>query len=92
MKRIREKQIGKITVRPLIWEKDIYIEQIIVGDLLTINENQMKEHCLSLLFEIKDKEGKVIYRGVKTHPKDKIKFEMGDTIDGKIIESCKITD
>ncbi len=92
MKRIREKQIGNIMVRPLIWEKDIYIEQIIVGDLLTINENQMREHCLSLLFEIKDKEGKIIYRGVKTNPKDKIKFEMGDTVDGKIINSCKITD
>ena len=91
MRRVKEKRIDNIFVRPLIWEKDIYIEQILVGDLLTINENQMKEHCLSLLFEIKDREGKVIYRGVRTHPQDKIKFEMGDTIDGKIINACKIT-
>ena len=92
MLRVKEKQINNIAVRPLIWEKDIFIEQILVGDILTINENQMKEHCLSLVFEVKDREGKVIYRGVKTHPKDKIKFEMGDTIDGKIINACKISD
>jgi len=92
MQRIREKKIGNITVRPLIWEKDIFVEQIIVGDLLTINENQMREHCLSLEFEIKDREGKVLYRGVKTHPKNKINFYMGDTVDGKIVNSCKITD
>ena len=91
MKRVKEKQIDNISVRPLIWDKDIFVEQILVGDLLTINENQMREHCLSLLFEVKDSEGKVIYRGVKTHPQDKIKFEMGDTVDGKIINPCVIT-
>lgn len=91
MRRVKEKQINNISVRPLVWHKDIFVEQILVGDLLTINENQMREHCLSLVFEVKDREGKVIYRGVKTHPKDKIKFEMGDTVDGEIINACKIT-
>ena len=91
MRRVKEKQINNISVRPLVWYKDIFVEQILVGDLLTINENQMREHCLSLVFEVKDREGKVIYRGVKTHPKDKIKFEMGDTIDGEIINACEIT-
>jgi 4-amino-4-deoxy-L-arabinose transferase-like glycosyltransferase len=83
MTRNRTKQINNITVRNIIWHEDIYKEQILVGDALSINEDQMKEHCLSLVFEIKDKEGKIIYRGVKTHPKDKIKFTgIGD---------CKIT-
>ena len=91
MKRVREKRINNIFVRPLIWHQDIFVEQILVGDWLTINEDQMKEHCLSLVFEVKDREGRVIYRGVKTHPEDKIKFEMGDTFDGRIINACVIT-
>jgi hypothetical protein len=83
MTRNRTKQVNNITVRNIIWHEDIYKEQILVGDALSINESQMKEHCLSLIFEVKDKEGKIIYRGVKTHPKDKIKFTgIGD---------CKIT-
>ena len=91
MARNQKKQINNITIRNVSWHEDIYKEQILVGDGLSIGENQMKEHCLSLLFEIKDKEGKVLFRGVKTHPKDKENFFMGDTKNGQIINSCVIT-
>lgn len=91
MKRVREKHIDNISIRPLNWEKDIFIEQIIVGDSLTIDENQMREHCLSLMFVVKDSEGKVIYRGVKTHPKDKIKFEMNNKNNKKKTNVCEIS-
>jgi hypothetical protein len=74
MTRNKVKKIDEITIRGIVWGEDILKEQILVGDALSINEKQMEEHCLSLVFEIKDREGKVIYRGVKTHPKDKEKF------------------
>jgi len=85
------KQIGNISVRPITWEKDMYKEQILVGDALFIDEEQINEHCLTVLFEIKDIEGKVIFRGVKTHPKDKVNFTIGDKIDGKLVNKCVIT-
>lgn len=83
MTRNKIKKIDEITIRGIVWGEDILKEQILVGDDLSINEKQMEEHCLSLVFEIKDREGKVIYRGVKTHPKDKEKF--------KGISPCLIT-
>jgi 4-amino-4-deoxy-L-arabinose transferase-like glycosyltransferase len=86
MTRNNVKQINNITVKNINWREDIYKEQILVGDALSIGEDQMKQHCLSLVFEIKDSEGKVIFRGVKTHPQDKEKFAMGDTKN-----ACKIT-
>jgi 4-amino-4-deoxy-L-arabinose transferase-like glycosyltransferase len=91
MERVKSKQINNISVRPIIWEKDIYKNQILVGDSLSINEEQMAEHCLTVLFEVKDKEGKIIFRGVKTHPEDKFKFDIGSKVNGKIVKGCVIT-
>lgn len=91
MKRNGVKQIGQISVRPIVWEKDAYREQILVGDALSINEEQINEHCLTLLFEVKDRKGRIIFRGLKTHPEDKLKFEIGDKVDGKLIKKCLIT-
>jgi 4-amino-4-deoxy-L-arabinose transferase-like glycosyltransferase len=91
MTRNKVKQIGMITVKNVRWDLDMTKDQIIVGDALSINDNQMKEHCLTTISEIKNREGKIIYRIVKTHPKDKEKFVMGDTKNGQIINDCKIT-
>jgi hypothetical protein len=41
--------------------------------------------------ELKDKEGKIIFRGVKTHPEDKFKFDIGSKVNGKIVKGCVIT-
>ncbi|MCW1949468.1 MAG: glycosyltransferase family 39 protein, partial [Candidatus Shapirobacteria bacterium] len=38
MERVKAKQINHISVRPIVWEKDIYKNQILVGDALSINE------------------------------------------------------
>ncbi len=91
MGRNKTKQINNISVRPIRWDKDIYKEQILVGDALSINEEQISEHCLTVLFEVKDVEGKTIFKGVKTHPKEKSKFNIGDKVDGKIMNKCVIT-
>jgi len=91
MERVKVKQIDNISVRPIIWEKDIYKNQILVGDGLSISEEQMAEHCLTVVFEVKDREGKIIFRGVKTHPEDKFKFDIGSKVNGKIVKGCVIT-
>lgn len=78
MSRNTTKKIGNITLGGVKWDKDMAKDQIIVGDALSINEDQMKEHCLTLVFEIKNREGKVIYKGFRTHPLDKKNFEMGN--------------
>lgn len=75
MDRNQIKHINNITVRGIVWEKDIYQEQILVGDELSIDDKQIKEHCLTKLFEIKGSDHKVIYTGVKTNPS--LKIEKG---------------
>lgn len=91
MDRNEIKQINNITVKPIKWEEDIYKEKILVGDAMSISEEQINEHCLTVVFEVKDKEEKIIFRGVKTHPKDKYNFYIGDKINGKIMRKCQIT-
>ena len=91
MKRDKTKKIGKIEVRPIVWEDDVYEKKIIVGDSLSISDEQLNEHCLTLVFEIKDTEGKVIFRGAETHPQDKVKFNMGDKVNGFLTKKCPIT-
>lgn len=75
MNRNKNKIIGNITVKDLDWGKDIEKEQIIVADLLYINETQIKEHCLTKVFEIKDRDNKVLFMGLKTNPE--LKKEKG---------------
>jgi len=67
MNRNKEKIIGNITVKGLEWGKDTKKEQIIVADSLSINEIQIKEHCLTKVFEIKDNYNNVLFTGFKTN-------------------------
>jgi hypothetical protein len=69
MVRNRTKKINNITVREIVWKDDIKEEQILVGDNLAISNDQIKEHCLTKIFEIKALDGKIIYTGVATNPK-----------------------
>lgn len=68
MNRNKVKKINNITIRTLDWGKDTQIEQILVGDALAISDTQIKEHCLTKIFEIKDLNDKVLFVGLKTNP------------------------
>ncbi|MCX6706249.1 MAG: glycosyltransferase family 39 protein [Candidatus Woesebacteria bacterium] len=60
-----------IETRGVEWEKDIYKEQILVGDELTISESQAKEHFLTKVFEIRDPANEIVFVGYKTDPTTK---------------------
>lgn len=75
MSRSVEKKIVNITVRKVTWETDIFESEIIVGDELTFNDKTIREHCLTEVFTIKGLNGqKVLFRGVRTNPEAKVKF------------------
>lgn len=59
---------GNIRTGTIHWEEDIYLKQIIVGDVLSISEGQAKEHFLTKVFEIKDPLGFIIFNGFRTDP------------------------
>lgn len=65
---------GNIETRGIVWETDIYQDQILVGDTLTISESQAREHELSKVFEAKDHVGNVIFEGYKTNPAKKCRI------------------
>jgi 4-amino-4-deoxy-L-arabinose transferase-like glycosyltransferase len=64
-------KFANIETRGIEWEKDIYKEQILVGDSLTISAQQAQEHFLEKVFEIKDPLGEIIFQGYRTNPTQK---------------------
>lgn len=64
-------RFANLELRPVVWEKDIFIDQILVGDALAISADQAKEHFLTKVFEIKDPNGKAILFGYRTDPEKK---------------------
>jgi hypothetical protein len=68
-------KFANIETRNIVWEKDIYQEQILIGDSLTVSSEQAKEHYLEKVLEIKDPLEEVVFVGYKTNPTLKCKFE-----------------
>lgn len=66
--RNRERHIGNVITRSINWEKDLVIDQYLVGDELAISLQQIKIHNLTLVDEIKYPDGTVAFRIVKTNP------------------------
>lgn len=64
----RNYQFANIETRPIYWEEDIYKKRVLVGDPLSISENQAQEHSLSLQFVIKDLQGEILLKGYSTKP------------------------
>lgn len=64
-----EKHIGKIITRPINWKRDLLVEQYLVADELGISYQQIAEHKLTLITEIKYPDGSIAFRIVKTNPK-----------------------
>lgn len=60
--------LEKVDIRPIIWKKDICINQILVGDLLAISENQIKEHNLNFVFDVQDMAGNISLKAYSTDP------------------------
>ncbi len=68
LKRNPEKHIGRMTTRSINWEKDLLINEYLVGDELGISTQQISEHKLELISEIRYPDGTVAFRIVKTNP------------------------
>ena len=62
LNRNKEKHIGNIVVRSINWERDLAIDQILVGDELGISTQQIEVHKLKLISEIKYPDGSIAYR------------------------------
>ena len=67
---------GKIRIGGIDWTKEIYKEQIIMGDSLAISDGQAREHLMTGVFQLKDPSGNIIFNGYKTNPKEKCKKEL----------------
>ena len=64
-------RFANLELRPVVWEKDVFVNQILVGDALAISTDQAKEHFLTKVFEIKDPNDKAILFGYQTNPEKK---------------------
>jgi hypothetical protein len=64
-------KLRNFETRSIDWERDIYKEQILVGDGLAISEEQINEHYLEEVFKIYDPLNKLVFQGYKTNPEGK---------------------
>lgn len=72
MTRNLTKNLGRITVRNFDWKADTEdVEQYIVTDYLAISSEQIKEHNLTLVKEIKFPDESVALKIIKTNPRKK---------------------
>ncbi len=69
MNRNKEKHIGNIVTHAIDWEHDLKEKRYLIGDELAISLQQIKEHNLTLIKEIKYPDGTVALRIVETNPK-----------------------
>jgi len=73
-------KFANIETRAIIWEKDIYKEQFLVGDSLAISPEQAQEHKLEKALEIKEPLGEVVFQVYRTNPFLKCKSEKVKSI------------
>lgn len=73
MERNKNKKIGIVSTRTIDFEKDIFVDQYLISDPLAISENQAREHALTQVFEVKNKQGEVFFKGYRTNPPEKCK-------------------
>ncbi len=66
-------KLRNFETRLINWEEDVYREQILVGDSLSISSEQAAEHFLDKVFEIKGPLNEIIFVGFKTNPEEKCK-------------------
>lgn len=60
-----------IETRQVVWESDIYKEQVLVGGELLVSETQAKDHFLTEMFVISDPRGYPALKGYITNPQKK---------------------
>ncbi|HOX96107.1 MAG TPA: hypothetical protein PLI45_01895 [Candidatus Woesebacteria bacterium] len=65
-------KIANVDIRPIVWETDTLIDQILIGDTLAISEEQAKDHFLTKIIDVKDPLGNSIFIGYQTDPAKKI--------------------
>lgn len=64
-------KFANIETRNILWEDDIYKQQILVGDEYAISTQQAKEHFLEPVFEIRSPVDEIIFVGFATNPDKK---------------------
>jgi 4-amino-4-deoxy-L-arabinose transferase-like glycosyltransferase len=64
-------KFANLETRNIEWEKDVYKDQVLVGDEFAISASQAKEHFLTKVLEIKDPVGEIVFVGYKTNSAQK---------------------
>lgn len=66
---------ANIRIGGIDWTKEIYKEQIIIGDSLAVSDGQAKEHVMKEVYQLEDPLGKIVFKGYRTNPKEKCRKE-----------------
>jgi 4-amino-4-deoxy-L-arabinose transferase-like glycosyltransferase len=68
MNRQTTKHFNRITTRNIVWIKDTKVKQYLIGDYLSISEDQIRDNKLQLIAEIKYPDNSPAFRIIQTNP------------------------
>ncbi|HBC72783.1 MAG: Glycosyl transferase family 39 [Candidatus Amesbacteria bacterium GW2011_GWB1_47_19] len=60
--------LGKIQIRPIIWRRDVSVNQFLIGDQLAVSPGQVAEHHLQLVDQVTDINGVPVLFIYRTRP------------------------
>lgn len=67
-------KFGNVEIRNVNWKIDPCTDAVLIGDELTFSQNQVKEHFLEKVLEIRDPVDYMVFQGYKTNPSKKCKI------------------
>ena len=68
------RQMGKITVKSLDWNRDVYDDRIVIGSYKQFGDREIKHYCLTKLFTIRAPDNVILYTGARTNPEVLAKY------------------
>lgn len=62
------KHIGRITVKTINWNEDLFTNKLLVGSNVIIGDDLIKRYCLTKVFTIRAPDNTTIFIGARTNP------------------------
>ncbi len=69
------RQMGRITVKSLDWNRDVYDDRIVIGSFKQFGDREIKHYCLTKLFTIRAPDNVILFTGARTNPEDLRKYD-----------------
>ncbi len=68
------RKIGRITVKTINWNEDVFDDKLLVGSYVIIGDDQIKKYCLTKVFTVRAPDNQILFIGARTNPEAMLKY------------------